>query len=209
MNGQGSHEGTRWRLRGPMDSDRLQAEVASSGSIRPKRRRNEAASSCFLSFGCEVRSLGVESSSSIEDETFGGLWSMGTVEKESEGRRTERESGIIDRWCFCLVVRCEGMGFGVAKRLRWEGGQDRVRLEQGNQVERQPRKAAALWSCRKLPSLPVVLDTERRKRGGVWLQLEMMVIKRCWSVVLLLLERSMEGNGSKQTHIWCWYDAVG
>ncbi|XP_052620459.1 uncharacterized protein LOC128126658 isoform X4 [Lactuca sativa] len=33
--------------------------------------------------------------------------------------------------------------------------------------------------------------------------------ERCWSVVLLLLKRSMEGNGSKQTHLWCWYDAVG
>ncbi|CAI9289076.1 unnamed protein product [Lactuca saligna] len=109
-----------------MDSDRLQTEVVFPVSMRPKRRRNEAASSCSLSFGYEVQSPVVASSSSIEDEAFGGLWSMGTVEKESEGRRSEKESGIVDRWCFGPAVRCEGMGFGVAKKLRWAGGQDRV-----------------------------------------------------------------------------------
>ncbi|XP_052620457.1 uncharacterized protein LOC128126658 isoform X2 [Lactuca sativa] len=205
MNGQGIHEGTQWRLQGPMDSDRLQAEVASPGSTRPKRQRNEAASSCSLSFGCEVQSPGVASSSSIEDETYGGMWSTGNRRERKRGEEVRK--GVRD-------VRCEGMGFGVGKRLRWKGGQKRVWLEQGNQV------GASMGFARPEEGKRDRGNHERllpRGLAGSCHHFRWFLTgneyedgsERCWSVVLLLLKRSMEGNGSKQTHLWCWYDAVG
>nr|KAJ0195711.1 hypothetical protein LSAT_V11C700385400 [Lactuca sativa] len=64
----------------------LGAEGASPGVVEAEETKRRSSEASLFSSGCKVRSSGVARSSSIEDETFGGLWSMGTGEKESEGK---------------------------------------------------------------------------------------------------------------------------